>query len=425
MARTAARGSRRRGPIFPLAISGGYAVIAGLYIFTSDQLLARVVHDTETLTQLQMIKGLLFILITAILLYWLASRHRARIRHSEAGRAEIETRYQQMIETTNEGVWIVDDEGRTRLVNPTMATMLGYASDDMIGRRRVEFTDPEYAAVMEEQLARRRSGHRDVYECRLLRSDGSPRWVIIASTPLQDHDGGFLGSLKMVTDITERKAAEVALADACRAQQSLLNELNHRVRNNLSALLGLVELGRSRATSVGEFASSIGGRIGAMNRAYSMLAASNWNPPRLDALIEHVAEGEVRRHLRFDGSDVRVPPQQVGALALVMHELLADWVERSAGRLPDATVDISWAAASGDDHGAIVELDWVDGFGPAKEPRAAQERNIGLDLIKGLVRSDLRGEAQLNVSDEGARHHLRIVLLPLPQLVPPREPVAV
>ena len=52
-----------------------------------------------------------------------------------------------MVETAQEGIWILDRDGRTNYVNRQMARLLGYSEEEMIGRFMYEFMDPEAVAA--------------------------------------------------------------------------------------------------------------------------------------------------------------------------------------------------------------------------------------------------------------------------------------
>ena len=122
-----------------------------------------------------------------------------------------EERYRAIVEAANEGVWVVDAAARTTFVNRAMAEMLGYTREEMIGRASADFMRGGDRLVG-ERLERRREGLTESFELELTRKDGSSLWVIANAAPLVDSDGTFAGSMGMLTDISERKAAEAELA---------------------------------------------------------------------------------------------------------------------------------------------------------------------------------------------------------------------
>jgi PAS domain S-box-containing protein len=133
-----------------------------------------------------------------------------RIGAEEALR-ESEEKYRSIVETANEGVAIIDAERRITYVNIKLADMLGYAPEEIVGKRTTEFVGQEGIALSDLKWKLRREGSKASYELVLIRKDGSPLWTMINAQPLFDKDDKFMGSLNMMTDITPRKEAEEAL----------------------------------------------------------------------------------------------------------------------------------------------------------------------------------------------------------------------
>jgi PAS domain S-box-containing protein len=127
-----------------------------------------------------------------------------RISHERAVRAS-EERYRNIIETTTEGVWMIDGDHRTTYVNRRMAELLGYAVDEMLGRSASDFMADGDTAPDAPVAGRPR-------EVRYRRKDGSEMWGLLSGSPLTDGSGGYAGALAMIADITERKQAEDSLA---------------------------------------------------------------------------------------------------------------------------------------------------------------------------------------------------------------------
>jgi diguanylate cyclase (GGDEF)-like protein/PAS domain S-box-containing protein len=123
-----------------------------------------------------------------------------------------EATYRSIVETAEEGIWIGDSDGRTIFANRKLAVMLGLPTDRIEGRSAHEFIHHEDLAKATHALRRRCDGISDRQELRFWKTDGTILWTIVAGTPYYDADGNFVGSLAMITDITDRKQAEQELA---------------------------------------------------------------------------------------------------------------------------------------------------------------------------------------------------------------------
>ncbi len=132
----------------------------------------------------------------------------AELRHSTE-------RYRQIVELAQEGIWAFDTDGLTTFVNPRMAEILGCEADEMIGASLGAFMDDEgrRIAAANSQLDARSAidGRHDFV---LRRRDGTSLWAIMATTEIFDGRGELIGSLAMVTDVTQRKQQAAALLEA-------------------------------------------------------------------------------------------------------------------------------------------------------------------------------------------------------------------
>jgi len=118
-----------------------------------------------------------------------------------------EERFRRIVHTAEEGIWEIDATARTSFVNPKMASMLGYAIEDMLGQPLVAFMDEEGRSMLEQNIARRQRGMAERHEFKFLRSDGGELWTSLITNPIYDADGAYLGALALVTDVTESRAS--------------------------------------------------------------------------------------------------------------------------------------------------------------------------------------------------------------------------
>ena len=133
-----------------------------------------------------------------------------RQKTAEGALAEADSRYRRLLETTSEGVWVVDASSRTTYVNPRLAELLGYSEAELLGRSSLDFVSVEEQANAVQVMAQRRQGVAGRRTVRLRKKDGSFVWGSVQSNPFHDADGTFEGVLAMVTDISEQKRSEEA-----------------------------------------------------------------------------------------------------------------------------------------------------------------------------------------------------------------------
>ncbi len=124
-----------------------------------------------------------------------------------------ERRYQQIMDTSGEGVWAMDNMHRTTVVNNRMLHMLGYTRDEMVGLPVEAFMLPEDLHDHAQRMKGRHAGNGGTYETRFRRKDGSILSTRVSATSLTTSSGNFAGSFAMFTDITDQKRAEMSLVE--------------------------------------------------------------------------------------------------------------------------------------------------------------------------------------------------------------------
>ncbi|HEY3700375.1 MAG TPA: PAS domain S-box protein, partial [Spongiibacteraceae bacterium] len=141
---------------------------------------------------------------------------------------ESENRYRLLAETAGEGIWLLDRDGVTLYANGAMRAMLGY-DGELIGCKFTDFVFDDDLEAAQAQLMRRLSGIRERHEFRFRRGDGSAVNAIVFASPVVDDGGMMVGSLKLVTDVSELIETERKLAQ-------LNRELEQRVEERTRAL---------------------------------------------------------------------------------------------------------------------------------------------------------------------------------------------
>jgi light-regulated signal transduction histidine kinase (bacteriophytochrome) len=183
-------------------------------------------------------------------------------------------------------------------------------------------------------------------------------------------------------------------------QEILIAELNHRVRNILGLIRGLVKQSQGNANSVEEFAAMIGGRIQALARAHDQITADNWQPAPLTDLVlaeaaaylEHKADRVI-----LSGPPVLLEPNAHTTMALVVHEMMTNAVKYGALCDRHGTVRIDWRRL---EDGAL-EILWAEEGGPAVQ--APNRQGFGTTIIERAVPHDLGGEAELRYALGGVQ----------------------
>jgi PAS domain S-box-containing protein len=160
-----------------------------------------------------------------------------------------EKRYRELVETIQEGLWLIDKDGFTTFVNPKMAEMLGYTVEEMQGKHLFVFMDSEAQEYARKLLSRRESGVKEQHEFTFTKKSGDTISTLIETTPLYDEAGNYNGALAGIIEITRLKEAERELIvakeraeEADRLKSSFLSSMSHEIRTPLNAIIGFIDI---------------------------------------------------------------------------------------------------------------------------------------------------------------------------------------
>ncbi len=127
---------------------------------------------------------------------------------------ESEAKYRRIVKTANEGIMLVDAQWRITFVNARLAEIFDTPSDKILGKHVMDFVRPDEVTDMRERIERRQQGVNETYQTKIRLRDGSERWLRIATSPMLDDQGQFLGSLAMISDVTVQTRAELDVRES-------------------------------------------------------------------------------------------------------------------------------------------------------------------------------------------------------------------
>ncbi|MBI2569226.1 MAG: response regulator [Candidatus Schekmanbacteria bacterium] len=163
-----------------------------------------------------------------------------------------EERYRRIVESTREGVWMIDAEDRVAFANRRMGELLGVPPNELVGRPVLDFTWPEDSESFRENLDQLRRGISQAREQKLRCPDGATLHVRLAADPIRDERGHYVGGLALVSDLTELKNAHAQLmaSDRMASIGMLAAGVGHEINNPLTAVIGFLQLANTKVTSM-------------------------------------------------------------------------------------------------------------------------------------------------------------------------------
>ena len=308
-------------------------------------------------------------------------------------------RYRRILETADAGVWTVDATGVTDYINPRGAEILGYTSEEVLGRSPLVFVFPEDVADPAMRLDRCKQGSSERGEFRMRRKDGSERWIQFAATPIPGEPGEYVGAVAIFADITESRAMAVE------AQKTAieLRELYHNAPcgyHSLDATEMVVQINETELGWLGYARDEVEGKMrftelippqysDQFKRNFTLLRERGWlrdseyemrrkDGTTFSVLLSATAVKDT--HGRFSGS--RASVFDISKRKVAEKELSESEVRNAA--ILRAALD---CIVSIDSHGRIIE------FNPAAERTFGytREQAVGKDVSEMIIPRAMRG----------------------------------
>jgi PAS domain S-box-containing protein len=319
--------------------------------------------------------------------------------------------HEQLLAATYEhaaiGISEIAPDGSFLRVNEAICAISGYSREEHMTLNLFNHTYSEDIDPDREAFRKQVAGDLEFYsiEKRIIRRDGRMIWLSVRSSSVRADDGHLLYVVRVVQDITERKASE-------RRQKLLIDELNHRVKNTLATVQSLASQTARSASTPAAFRQGFEGRLIALSKAHDQLTVHHWENADLRELLSgslapYAGTGPERVILR--GEDVVLRPRAVLTLAMVFHELTTNAAKYGALSVPGGRIEIRWQPVQGEAGSRpILRIEWIEQGGPpVVEP---QNRGFGSKLIEGSVAAEHGGRARLAFEPSGLRCEIALPL---------------
>ena len=298
-----------------------------------------------------------------------------------------------LFESTRIAVAFLDRQLVIRLFTPALADLFSLIPTDR-GRPLADITGRAQYPDLHRDL-RRVLDSGETVEQRVSRDDGKAHYLA-RLLPYRDGRGGVDGVTATFLDIT-------SLVEGERQQRTLVDELNHRVRNMLTVVGAIASQTLEHTPSPEAFGPAFLGRVEALARAYGLVARERWG----DVALEEAVREELEPVLDDDGAritlagpEVMLRPKAAVPVGMVLHELVTNAVKYGSLSSPQGRLAVEWTIEDGP-AGKRLVLRWTESGGPV--PDSSGRKGFGTELIEREIRHDLRGEIALDLTPQGLR----------------------
>ena len=328
----------------------------------------------------------------------------AALEHSRLHALEQEQRLAATYEHAAIGISEISPDGHFLRVNEAICAITGFSREHLLANKLFTHTHPDDADPDREGFRKQVAGELEFYsvEKRFIRKDNRVIWLSVRSSPVRDEGDKLRYVVRVVQDITERKAAE-------QRQKLLMDELNHRVKNTLATVQSLASQTARGVHTPAAFRERFEGRLIALSKAHDQLTIHHWESADLRELLSgslapYAGGGFERIVLR--GEDVILRPRAVLTLAMAVHELTTNAAKYGALSVPGGRIEINWQPERAKNGRPVLRISWIEQGGPSVAEPA--QRGFGSKLIEGSVAAELGGTARLGFEPQGL--HCEIVI---------------
>jgi PAS domain S-box-containing protein len=305
-----------------------------------------------------------------------------------------EQRFKTLVEAVQDyAIFMVDPDGRVKTWNHGAERLKGYSDAEIIGSHLDLFYPPEQAGLANKLLAHAREHGRVESEGWRMRKDGTRFWANIVITAVFDASGRLEGFAKVTRDFSERRRHDDELRKSLREREVLLQEVHHRVKNNLQVISSLInmQLRRLDKGPMRDAFEETQTRVLAMALIHEKLYQSKdySRVPFADygrSLAQNVfhatgmATHEIQLDLAID--DVSLSLDRAIPCGLLINELMTNALKH-AFRDRSGTLRV---ALERQDDGALRLTVADDGIGLPAGFEAGRATSLGLQIVNTLAR---------------------------------------
>lgn len=323
---------------------------------------------------------------------------------------DTQRRLDAVLNNASVSIILMDDRQQCIYMNRAAENLTGYTLTEVLDLNRplhdiVHHTRPDgsHFPLADCAIDRAFPEHNQMQgEEIFVHKDGRFYPVAFTASPIRDEASKTIGTIIEVRDIREEKAAQ-------ERQRLLIDELNHRVKNTLSAVQSIAYQSLKEANASAREAFE--GRLLALSSAHNVLTKEGWAGASLLAAIEtSIVPFKAPQRFELIGTDHPLGPKMVVSLSMVIHELATNAVKYGALSVPEGKVQIEWSVRQ-HDSAERLSVRWEETGGP--RIGMPTRKGFGTRLLERQVSMEFAGSIELQYRPSGLRCDMDLRLPPL------------
>jgi PAS domain S-box-containing protein len=328
-----------------------------------------------------------------------------------------ERRFRLLVDAvTDYAIFLLDPQGNVNSWNEGARRLKGYEAGEVLGKSLAIFYTEEdrargHAAAVLASAARDGSYHEEGWR---VRKDGSRFWADVLVTTLRDASGKLEGFAKVTRDHTERRRTEqilrdreVALVASLKEREILLQEVHHRVKNNLQLISSLINF-QCRELEHGSARDALDAcreRVRSIaliherlyrSRDYANMSFADYARNLTSSIYHATGVPPTRVGLALQLEDISFSVDKAVPCGLILNELMTNALKHAFPGERRGALSVALRRVPG----PLIELAvGDDGVGMAQDVAATPRGSLGLQLV-GMLVEQLEGKLDV-IQDHG------------------------
>ncbi len=281
---------------------------------------------------------------------------------------------------------IANTAGQFVRLNPEWESVLGYPIDELQGSKFIDYVHPNDVAVTLEALSalamqKEVTSFENRYRCK----DGSYKWIEWRSKP----EGDTIYAA--ARDVTFRKTAEEKIRNLLKEKELLLQEVHHRIKNNMSTIYSLLILqsDTQKNSYVREVLNDAASRVHSMGLLYDKLYRSEfigdvkikeYFPVLINEIVNLFPQKEkVKINTQID--DIVLNVKTLSSLGIIINELITNSMKYAFNNRNEGLIDFTLT----ENHNRIKMTVEDNGSSLPDSFSLEDSSGFGIQLVKILV----------------------------------------
>ena len=242
------------------------------------------------------------------------------------------------------------------------------------------------------------------YSIPVTTADGAPTdemreiWWTCNHNPVVSADGEIRFMVQNAQDVTQQVLAE-------QLKETVVNELQHRVRNIFSLVSATVKRTATHSENLVDFQAKFEGRLMALSRTHAYLTGEHWDGITIDQIVgRELAEYHdvSSDQISVSGSPLVMNATEAQILTLAVHELTTNSVKYGALNSPTGRLDVVWTAAPSGGY----DFEWREhGIRIDGQP---ERKGFGSFILDSVVPAQLKAVAKRDFQPEAFTYQLSV-----------------